>query len=43
MVAAHTSPSTATGIPKTTEYELVVTKVQLMTPWSGQAKAAGSA
>jgi hypothetical protein len=39
---AQASPRTATGTPKITDHELVVTRVQLTMPVSGQAKAVGS-
>ena len=39
----QTSPMTATGIPNTMDSGLVVTNVQLTTPVSGHASAAGSA
>jgi hypothetical protein len=42
MATAHTSPRTARGTPSTTDHELVVTSVQLTSPLSGQASAAGS-
>ena len=37
MTTKNTKPSTATGTPATTEYELVVTFRQLTTPLSEQA------
>jgi hypothetical protein len=42
MPRAQSSPSTATGTPRTTDHELVVTAVQLMIPAFGHANAAGS-
>jgi len=42
MATAHTSPRTASGTPRTTDHELVVTSAQLTIPVSGQASAAGS-
>ena len=42
MATAHTTPRTASGTPKTTDHELVVTNVQLTMPVSGQANAVGS-
>ena len=42
ITTAHTTPRTASGTPRTTDHELVVTSVQLTMPVSGQASAAGS-
>ncbi len=42
MTSDHSRPSTATGTPRMTDQELVVTSVQFTTPVSGQARAAGS-
>jgi hypothetical protein len=42
MPAAQSSPMRATGTPRITDHELVVTAVQLTIPVSGQASAVGS-
>ena len=42
MAAAQSSPRRATGTPRITDHELVVTEVQLTIPVSGQASAVGS-
>ncbi len=42
MPTAQSNPMRATGTPKITDHELVVTAVQLTIPVSGQASAVGS-